>query len=115
MARISIDIVDGGGRWEARDGTRVVGRLRAVTRPDRRVFLSFADCRDDAYAPLLERAATELRRSPLYAWVNERDEVTRRLTTKPRPPPGIAVVSAADADLDRLRLLDDTLRGRTPG
>src|SRR5690606_15447483 len=140
MARISIDIVDGGGRWEARDGTRVVGRLRAVTRPDRRVFLSFADCRDDAYAPLLERAATELRRSPLYAWVNERDEVTRRqlaglgfvvsrrehayrIPVDPSrfrlsdagPPPGIAVVSAADADLDRLRLLDDTLRGRTPG
>ncbi|MGH2382145.1 MAG: GNAT family N-acetyltransferase [Candidatus Limnocylindria bacterium] len=32
-----------------------------------------------------------------------------------RLPPGVAAISAADADLDRLRLLDDALRDDIPG
>jgi GNAT superfamily N-acetyltransferase len=135
-----VEVTGGGQRWEARDGTETVGVLRAAMRPDRRTFLSFQDCRDDAYAPLLARAAGELDRPVLYTSVHERDEVgLRRLgelgfivnrrdhhyripvdparfrLPDAAPPPGIVLISAAAADLDRLRLLDDTLRSQTPG
>jgi GNAT superfamily N-acetyltransferase len=135
-----VEVVGGGGRWEARDGAAMVGRLRAVTRPDRRTFLSFQDCRDDAYAPLLARAVAELRRPLLHTSVQEWDEVELgrlgdlgfvisrrdhhyRIPIDPArfrlpdaaPPPGIVLTSAADANLDQLRLLDDTLRNETPG
>lgn len=138
MARV--DITGGGERWEARDGADTVGVVRAGTRPDRRTFLSFRDCRDDAYAPLLAQAAAELHRPLLYTSVHEKDEIwLRRLgdlgfvvsrrdhhyripvdpglfrLPDAAPPPGIMFISAADADLDRLRLLDDTLRNQTPG
>jgi GNAT superfamily N-acetyltransferase len=138
MARV--EITGEGDRWEAHDGADMVGVLRAVTRADRRTFLSFRDCHDDAYAPLLARAVTELHRPRLYTSVPEQDEpglrrladlgfvVSRRdhhyripvdparfRLPDPAPPPGIVLVSAADADLDRLRVLDDTLRDDTPG
>lgn len=135
-----IEIIDGGGQWEARDGAVRIGRLRAITRPDQRTFLSFRDCRGDAYAPLLARAVAKLDRALLHTWVAEQDEaelrrlgqlgfmVSRRehryrIPVAPArirfpdavPLSGIRLISAADADLDRLRLLDDTLRDQTPG
>lgn len=136
----TVDVAGGGDRWEARDGPEPIGVLRAVTRPDHRTILSFQGCRDDAYAPLLVRAVAELERPRLYTSVAERDEaglrrlgdlgfvVSRRdhhyrvpvdparfrLPDSPLPP-GIVLISAAEADLDRLRLLDDALRNDTPG
>lgn len=139
-AMAKFEITGEGDRWEARDGADTVGVLRAFTRPDRRTFLSFRDCRDDAYAPLLARAVAELPRPRLFISVPEQDErglrrlgslgfvVSRRdhhyrvpvdparfHLPDPAPPPGIALVSAAGADLDRLRVLDDALRSDTPG
>jgi GNAT superfamily N-acetyltransferase len=133
-------MVDGGvDRWEAYDGGQRVGVLRAATRPDRRTHVAFRDCRDDAYAPLLAHAATDLT-GDLHTSVDERDYAgmrqlgdlgftlrriehryrvpvdPARLRLRPvAPPTGIDLVSAADADLDRLRVLDDTLRHEVPG
>jgi hypothetical protein len=139
-AMAAVEVTGGGQRWEAHDGTDMVGALRAAMRPDRRMFLSFRDCRADAYAPLLARAVGELDRPLLYTSVHEGDEaglrrlgelgfvVNRRdhhyrIPVDPArfrlpdaaSPPGIVLISAAAADLNRLRLLDDTLRGQTPG
>lgn len=138
-AMVRVEITGEVDRWEARDGADAVGVLRAVTRQDRRTFLSFRDCRGDAYAPLLARAVAQLRRPRLYTSVPEQDEPgLRRLgnlgfvicrrdhhyrvpvgpgrfrLADPAPPPGIALLSAADADLDRLRVLDEVLRNDTP-
>ena len=137
MSHIMVD--GGGGRWEAYDGGQRVGVLRAGTRPDRRTHVAFQDCRDDAYAPLLAHAATDLT-GDLHTSVDERDyagmrqlgdlgftlrriEHRYRVPVDParlrlRPvvaPAGIDLVSAADADLDRLRVLDDTVRHEVPG
>lgn len=124
------------GSWEARAGGGRIGSLRALVRPDRRCHLAFRDCRADAYPPLLARATAELDRD-LYTRADEPelDRLTalgfqvRRRERRYRipvaqarsrvpaigPPPGIDLVSAADADLDRLRLLDDALRQEIPG
>ena len=127
------------GRWEAYDGGQRVGVLRAGTRPDRRTHVAFQDCRDDAYAPLLAHARTDLT-GDLHTSVDERDYAgmrqlgdlgftLRRIEHRYRvpvdparlrlravvAPAGIEMISAADADLDRLRALDDTLRHEVPG
>lgn len=128
----------GAGHWGAYEGTERLGALRALTRPDQRTILSFQECHDEAYRPLLAAAETEVM-TDLYVSVDEQDsaglqrftdlgfgvvrrshrylvpvEPTRfRLAGLP-PPPGMSLVSAADADLDQLRLLDDELRNDTP-
>lgn len=135
-----VRVVQDDGRWVAYDAAaEVVGTVRIVVRPDGRTFASLRDCHDDAYAPLLAQAAAGLT-TPLYVSVPAHDEQARqrlrglgfvvdqveyhyRVPVDPArfrlsglaPPPGIVLVSAAEADLDRLRRLDDTLRGDTPG
>jgi ribosomal protein S18 acetylase RimI-like enzyme len=127
-------------RWLALAAASTIGELRALTRPDGRCFLVFVDCRDDAYGPLVTEAAAELRRD-LYTVVDENDEPGRqrlidlgfavhrhehefRLATDPSQygldhdvasPPGCLLASAAEADLDRLRTLDEALRQDIPG
>ena len=115
-----------------------MGFLRIITRPDGRIFLSFHDCHEDAYGPLITKVVDELP-GRLHITVPEDDEVaTRRLGAlgfvihrrehKYRIPldpmrrrhdvitaTGIRLISAADADLTKLRLLDDALRNMTPG
>lgn len=126
-------------RWVAdRDGEEV-GRARAVLRPDRRRFLFFAGCAPDAYGPLL-REAVRLLDEDLHVQVDEDDsgaldaltghgftphrrENYYELPTDPRRtglearavPDGYEFVSAALADLDRHRELDDALRHDVPG
>lgn len=136
---VVIQVTGSTERWRAVDGGAGVGVLRAVVRPDRRCFLIFDDCRDDAYGPLLAAAEAELDRD-LHTIVDESDEpalrrfaglgftVQRhehdyRIATDPArygltrvtPSPDVDIISAADADLDRLRTLDDTLRQDIPG
>lgn len=126
-------------RWEARVGADTIGTMSAVGRPDERCVLMFEDCREDAYGPLVAQAATELDRD-LYTGVDDRDEAGRRrlaesgfvvdrhehhyrIPTDPArhgltdvaPPDGVDLVSAAHADLDQLRTLDDALRQDIPG
>jgi RimJ/RimL family protein N-acetyltransferase len=137
MAQVTV--TGGSGRWEAYDGGQRIGVLRAATRPDRRIHVTFQDCRDDAYAPLLAHARTDLT-GDLHTSVDERDyaglrqlgdlgftllriEHRYRVPVDPprlrlravAAPTGIDLISAANADLDRLRVLDDALRHEVPG
>jgi GNAT superfamily N-acetyltransferase len=115
------------------------GEVRAWVRPDRRCSVWFRDCRADSYAPLLAAVAAEVSHD-LYIELDESDaeSLTRfvrlgftasrqenqiliptdlavnGLGTAPLPP-AISVISAAEADEDRLRELDDLLRQDTPG
>jgi ribosomal protein S18 acetylase RimI-like enzyme len=125
-------------RWAASRDGQAVGRLRAMIRPDGRCFLFFVDPTADAYGPLLGAARQVLRRD-LYAEVDEDDAaeigaltrlgftvnrrehryvlptgVAGRLARR-RLPAGFAAISAARADVDRLRELDDALRQDVPG
>jgi len=127
------------GEWRLRDDDRIVGTARALVRPDQRCFAFFDSCRGDAYHPLLTAVAESVD-ADLYVSVDEADsaglasflplglEVSRRegcylVPTSPdvtglgdaRLPAGLAVISAEDADEDRLRLLDDALRQDVPG
>jgi hypothetical protein len=134
MVDVTVGAVAGG--WEARTGAEPIGRLGYWIRADQRCYLHFKDCRADAYGPLLAQAAAELDRD-LYLNADEahraqlaalgfvvgRRELLYRIPTDPArsrvamlgPPAGVDLVSAADVDLDRLRVLDDALRQDIPG
>jgi GNAT superfamily N-acetyltransferase len=125
--------------YQACEWEELVGTVRALTMPDQRTVLSFRDCRDDAYEPLLGCLDADLG-CDFYTAVDERDRTgldrlsalgfsvarreyayrvpvtaTHRSLADILPPSGITLLGAADADLDRLRLLDDALRQDTPG
>lgn len=123
--------------WTATDGPDVVGRMRALVKPDRRCALLPSDITDDsAYGPLLDAAARDATvdlyfeadedATDLIGTLAERGFAVQRRdhlylvptdqSHRPRAvPPGFAVVSAADADIDRHRELDDVLRQDVPG
>jgi GNAT superfamily N-acetyltransferase len=125
--------------WYAMDGDVVAGEVSARLRPDGRCFLYFDAWRPDVYPPLADAVAQDLHRD-LYASLDDaefdaldacdaagfaehRRESSYRIPTDPAVtgltddamPAGLDVVSAADADVDRLRLLDDALRQDMPG
>ena len=125
--------------WRAYDGTVVAGEVSARLRPDNRWFLYFDTWRADAWPPLADAVAGELGRD-LYITLDDgeydaleaceaagfgvhRRESYYRIPSDPAAaglagatlPPGFGVVSAADADLGRLRRLDDALRQDVPG
>lgn len=125
--------------WRALDGGEVVGSIRASLRPDGRWHVGFESCRDDACEPLLDAVAGNTS-SDLYLTVSEKDpEALARFTkagfsisrresfyriptdpaitglTQTRAPEGTVIISAARADEEELRLLDDTLRQDVPG
>lgn len=127
------------GAWQALDGDTVAGEVGVWHRPDSRLQLFFDTWRGDAYLPLTEAVARDLGQD-LYttlddaefdafdACVNAGFTVHRReshykIPTDPVKtglataalPPDISVISAEDADIDRLRLLDDDLRQDVPG
>lgn len=137
MIRVTMD--DAPHRWVATDGAGDAGRLAALIRPDQRCVLRFADCRPDAYRPLVE-AATAALHHDLYVVLDAGDQPTRALLadagfvvnryehhylvptdpTRVRlpdtdPPDGFDLISAADADLAMLQELDETLREDIPG
>lgn len=125
--------------WRALDGGQVVGSIRAHLRPDGRWHVGFESCRDDAREPLLNAVAVNTS-SDLYLTVSEKDpEALARFTeagfrigrresfyriptdpavtglTQTEPPEGTIIISAARADEEELRLLDDALRQDVPG
>jgi GNAT superfamily N-acetyltransferase len=125
--------------WRALDGDLVAGEVSAWLRPDDRCFLFFDTWRPDAYSPLTEAVAADLRRD-LYVTLDDaefealdacaaagfsvhRRESYYRIPTDPAVtglaaaamPAGLDVLSALDADIGRLRLLDDALRQDVPG
>jgi ribosomal protein S18 acetylase RimI-like enzyme len=131
--------------WRAHDGGVLVGVLKAWLQPGRRWFAWFEACRDDCYEPLLAMAVGDLRSDlhasvdeaddeALAVYSRLGFEVVRRegnivIPVGGRPaaptgragragfplPDGISLISAKDADEDRLRLLDGALREDVPG
>ena len=124
-------------RWIATRGPQPAGRLRVLVRPDGLTGLYPRDVADDAYGPLVDavsrthhgnlcievaEAAGEAREalSARGFAVHRHEHHYRVPTAGPavsgrRVPAGFAVISAADADVDRLRELDDALRQDVPG
>jgi hypothetical protein len=125
--------------WRALDGDLVAGEVSARLRPDNRCFLYFDTWRADAYPPLADAVARDLGRD-LYVTLEDaeydaldacaqagfavhRRESYYRIPTDPAVtglaravlPTGLDVLSAAAADIARLRLLDDALRQDVPG
>ena len=125
--------------WRAVDGDLVAGEVSARLRPDNRWFVYFDTWRADACPPLADAVARDLARD-LYVTLEDaeddaldacaqagfavhRRESYYRIPTDPAVtglagavlPAGLEVLSAADADLTRLRLLDDALRQDVPG
>jgi GNAT superfamily N-acetyltransferase len=125
--------------WRALDGDLVAGEVSARLRPDNRWFVYFDTWRADAYPPLADAVAGDLGRD-LYVTLEDgeydaldacaqagfavhRRESYYRIPTDPAVtglagavlPGGLDVLSAADADITRLRLLDDALRQDVPG
>lgn len=125
--------------WRAVDGTEVAGQVSAWLRPDERCFLYFDTWQPAAYRPLADAVARDLGRD-LYVSLDDaefdaleaceaagfaehRRESYYRIRTDPELtglagvtlPAGLGVLSAADADISRLRLLDDALRQDVPG
>ena len=125
--------------WRALDGDLVAGEVSARMRPDNRCFLYFDTWRADACPPLADAVARDLGRD-LYVTLEDaeydaldacaqagfavhRRESYYRVPTDPAVtglagavlPSGLDVLSAAAADITRLRLLDDALRQDVPG
>ncbi len=125
--------------WRALDGDAIAGEVSARLRPDARWFLFFDTWRADAYPPLADAVARDLCRD-LYVTLEDaefdaldacaaagfavhRRESYFRIPTDPAVtgltgsalPAGLDLISAADADITRLRLLDDALRQDVPG
>lgn len=125
--------------WRALDGDLVAGEVSARLRPDNRWFLYFDTWRADAYPPLADAVARDLG-CDLHVTLEDaeydaldacaqaeftvhRRESYYRIPTDPAVtglaramlPAGLDVLSAADADITRLRLLDDALRQGVPG
>jgi ribosomal protein S18 acetylase RimI-like enzyme len=131
--------VSPGLTWRALDGAKVVGAVTAFLRPDNRWLVYFDDCRADVYEPLLAAVAGNTG-SDLYAIADEADREaaarfvrlgftqSRRegiflIPTDPAStglgevsvPDKTVIISAASADEDDLRLLDEALRADVPG
>ena len=125
--------------WRALDGDLVAGEVSARLRPDNRWFLYFDTWRADACPPLADAVARDLG-SDLYVTLEDaeydaldacaqagfavhRRESYYRIPADPAVtglagavlPAGLDALSAADADITRLRLLDDALRQDVPG
>ncbi len=138
-SHLSVVRVPPGLTWRALDGADVVGSVTAFLRPDDRWFVRYDTGRQDALGALLGAVAGNTV-SDLYVTVRENDadardrlgglgfSVNRRdgiyviptdpgrtgLTDVPLPDDFVAI-SAADADEDDLRLLDNALRQDVPG
>ncbi len=125
--------------WRALDGDVVAGEASARLRPDNRWFVYFDTWRADAWPPLAAAVAHDLGRD-LYVTLEDaeydaldacaragfavhRRESCYRIPADPAVtglaravlPAGLGVLSAADADMTRLRLLDDAVRQDVPG
>lgn len=130
--------------WRAVDGDLVAGEVTARRRPDDRWFVYFDSWRVDAYPPLADAVARDLGRD-LYVTLEDAEYdaldacaeagfTVHRRDSYYRIPldralavldgagldgtgraAGLGVVSAGDADISRLRRLDDALRQDVPG
>lgn len=119
--------------WRAVDGGQIVGAGRVLRHPDDRRFAYVRGHHDGVRAALLAEIAAAVD-GELHVMAEEDSEVVRaatglgfvvrrredihRIPVRQQAgaiPAGFTVISAADADRDRLRELDDTLRQDVPG
>jgi ribosomal protein S18 acetylase RimI-like enzyme len=123
--------------WHALVDDEVAGKAHAVRRPDRRYFVAIDAWRDEVFDALLDAVghdlphelstiAAETDSLELVRWTRHGFEERRRddeyeiplddadRTVVPMPA-GYSLASAADADVDELRRLDDELRQTVPG
>jgi ribosomal protein S18 acetylase RimI-like enzyme len=137
----AMDVVVTGGRdgWAAHRGEVAVGNAAVLVRPDARCFVVFGACHLDAYQPLLQAIARQLRRD-LYTEIGEADvqvrdrlvdlgfvvnrrEHTYAIATDPMVtgltdlavPAGFELLTADRVSEDRLRELDEELKQDVPG
>jgi RimJ/RimL family protein N-acetyltransferase len=137
----AMDVVVTGRRdgWAAHHGEVAIGKAAVLVRPDARCFVVFGACHPDAYRPLLQAIAEQLRRD-LYTEIGEADaQVLQRLVgmgfvvnrcehmyaiaTDPTVtgltnlvvPTGFELRTADRVSEDRLRELDDELKQDVPG
>jgi len=119
------------------DAPAPIGTATAWVRPDGRCFVSFTG---DAREPLLDAIVKRVGTVTLHATAPASDDeqlaryqrlgfaIERRervyaidvarachVLSRASTPDGVTFVSPEEADLDRLRVLDDTLRGDVPG
>jgi ribosomal protein S18 acetylase RimI-like enzyme len=122
------------GQWHVLEDDLVVGRGHSMRRPDGRLFISVDAWRSAAFDRLAEAMLADLP-APLYTVADEADAeltanwrragftVRRRewefvIPTDPlvtglaaaRPPSGVRIVPAGEADQDLLRALDRAIR-----
>jgi GNAT superfamily N-acetyltransferase len=128
-----------GVHWHALEDVVVVGRGHALHRPDGRAFISIDTWADDVFVALAGAMTADLP-SPVYTVVadDDREHLGRwsmlgfrdnrredeyAIPTAPEltgladagRPTGVSLISAARADEDRLRRLDQELRQDVPG
>jgi ribosomal protein S18 acetylase RimI-like enzyme len=125
--------------WQVPDDGGPTGEVRAWVRPDARCSVWFGRCDPDCYAPLLAAVAADvphdlyieqdesdtesLTRFVRLGFTVNRQEGNYLLPTDPgenglldvKVPGGVSLISAAEADENRLRVLDDLLREDIPG
>jgi ribosomal protein S18 acetylase RimI-like enzyme len=137
----AMDVVVSGGcdGWAAHRGGVAVGNAAVLVRPDARCFVVFGACDLDAYRPLVQAIARQLRRD-LYTEIGEADaQVLQRLVglgfvvnrrehiytiatdpmvtglTNLAVPAGFEILTADRVSEDRLRELDEELKQDVPG
>ncbi|HEX5405677.1 MAG TPA: GNAT family N-acetyltransferase [Pseudonocardiaceae bacterium] len=115
------------------DGDTRAGRIFAQHRPNQRWYLLLLDAEPDAVAPLVDAALQAHQHAYLIEVDDAANETLNTLAARgftelrrehrylvptdwPRSEAvGFDLISAADADVDRWRELDDTLRQDVPG
>jgi GNAT superfamily N-acetyltransferase len=123
--------------WHALVDDEVAGKAHVLRRPDRRYFVAIDAWRNEVFDALLDAVvhdlphelstiADEADDGELARWTRRGFEERRREDEYEIPlhdpgrhvapvPAGYSLISAADADVDALRRLDDDLRQAVPG
>lgn len=123
--------------WHALVDDEVAGKAHVVRRPDRRYFVAIDAWREEVFDALLDAVVHDLPHelstiaaqaddAELARWIGRGFTERRRDDEYEIPlddedllvlpvPAGYSLISAADADVDELRRLDDELRQTVPG
>ena len=123
--------------WHALVNDEVAGKAHVLRRPDRRYFVAIDAWRDDVFHTLLDAVVHDLPHElstiaaeaddvELARWTRRGFEERRHVDEYEIPlddgtgpvvpvPAGYSLLSAADADIDEMRRLDDDLRQTVPG
>ena len=119
-----------GDEWQAVDGDRVVGVLEQWQTPDGRRSVSFGSCSPEAYSLLAaqvpgtvltmvdttDKQAVDALADAGFTTARFEDRYSIPVHRLDAPvPDGLSLISAADADVEALMMLDCALRQDVPG